>query len=1091
MILLRFRLATWLLFSSCWIASIASGTAAGNVQINELMSANDSVLADEDGDFSDWIELYNAGTQTVELGNHGLSDDPRRPFKWRFLNPPPLAPGDFLVVFASGKDRQPVAAAPRDPATLPGLRLSFGADAINVASSQQVRTAGGIHFVQQWNNRVPGGLHARQTDPTAQPQLIASAINGRPALRFDGTNDVLRWAQPPGTNDFTLFAVVRTSIGHEIDPETTGGVGGTSGQHWLFGPNHGGDLDAGAGISIGTNGVSVYEHGSAYMPALAVTTGAVGSGWAVISVTYQQRQPRIAVQGLTVRTGLTSPRRQVWAPTDLGAGAYGALAGEVAEVLAYDRPLTSDERQGVEVYLAQRYGLTFSFPLHASFQLNASGESVQLSAPDGTVVDQVTFGRLPRNVAYGRQPDASGPWKLFAQPTPGRSNTTPGADELLPPVQFGTPGGFYSNTVQLTLDLTDPHPGAVIRYTLDGSDPVETSPPYTAPLSLGSRAGASGVLAQIPTAGGWQPPSGPVFLGWTVRARAFKTGALDAGITTHSYFITPRARTRYSVPVVAITTPKANLFDPAIGIYVPGNTGANFSQRGPDWERPAFVELFETNGTRAIAQEIKLSIHGNTSQGFPIKGLDLDAAGSVGRRPFQYRFFPNRNRTEFNNVLLRPSGQDSYLAFQRDEFMQDLMSDTGAESQASRLAVVFLNGEYWGLHYLKEKEDNQFIQFYSGLNADGFDYLEGYAAAKGGDTAAWESLQQWLATHQPADAETYAEVQRRVDVPNYIDFKAAEIFTYRWDIGNHRFWRPHTTDGRFRWLQYDNDVGWGGFWAVAPAWNFDMLRADLETTGSLNGHNTETTTFLLRKLMENADFQRDFINRFCDLMNSVNLPANTLARINHFSQALEPEMNEHTLRWRAPTTLADWRNQVQYLRDFANRRPTPMRQHLRTRFKLGTDIQVQAAVAGTGRGNLRVNTLPIDASPTAPWRGVYFQDHPLTFTAEPAAGHRFVRWDGLLGVNTPRVTLRPGADFALTAVFEPVPVRLSGRLAADGLHLEFTGAPATTYQLERTSNLRDWTPDRTTSTTAEGNGQVLMAAEAGAVWFRLKMPDAP
>ncbi len=1081
-----FRLAFLLLVA---IGLGGNVQAAPNVRVNELMSANDAVLADEEGDFSDWIELINVGTEPVPLLGYGLTDDPRHPFKWRFEGRQELAPGNFLVVFASGKDRQPTPADPLDPAAVPGLRLSYAADSINAGDAQQVRVAGGSRFVQQWLNRVPGGSPARQSDPSAQPRLIPNAVNGRAALHFDGLNDVLRWSQPPGTNDFTLISVVRASGGHEIDPESTAGVGGVSGQHWLFGATHGGDLDGGAGVSLGTNGVSVYEHGSGYLPALAVTSGTVGSGWVVVSVTYENRRPQIALQGVAVRTGLTSPRRQVWAPTDLGAGAYGALEGEVAEVLAFDRALTTTERRGIEQFLAGRYSLVFSQPVHTSFQLGASGESVQLTAPDGTVMDRVDFGALPRDVSYGRQPDGTGPWKLFAQPTPGQSNTTPGANELLQPVQFLTPGGFYSNSVTVTLAVTNP--GAIIHYTTDGSEPGVTSATYTSPLTLGSRAGTAAVLAQIPTAGGWQPPAGAVFQGWVLRANAFKAGALSAGVTTHSYFITPRGRTRYSVPVVSLTTERANLFDPAIGLYVPGNTGANFSQRGTEWERPAFVEVFETNGLRVVAQAAQLSIHGNTSQGFPIKGLDLDAAGSPERRPFAYPFFPDRARTKFNNVLLRPSGQDSYLAFQRDEFMQNLMHDTGAESQASRLAVVFLNGEYWGLHYLKEKEDDQFIQHYSGLAPRGFDYLEGYAAPKAGDTAAWDSLLQLLTTHRPADPDTYAEVLRRMDVPNYIDFKAAEIFTYRWDIGNHRFWRPRAPDGRFRWLQYDNDVGWGGFWSVAPAWDFDMLQADLETSGSLHGHNNETTTFLLRKLSENPDFQRAFINRFADLLNTVYQPANTLARIQRFSQALEPEMTEHTLRWRAPGSLSEWRGQVQYLRDFAGRRPAAIRRHLRQKFKLGADVTVRAAVESPGQGVLRLNTVPITAPPANPWIGQYFLDHPLDVAAEPARGYRFVRWDGLFGITTNRLTLRPGGDFSLTAVFAPVPVRLTARATAAGVLLEFTGSPATNYRLEQSQDLTTWSLEREVTTDAQGQGQVTNAFTARGAWFRLKLPTDP
>jgi hypothetical protein len=72
--------------------------------INELMAANNSTIADEDGSYEDWIEIHNWGNSIVSLQGIGLSDTPSQPFRWLFPNVQ-LAPGEFLLVWASGKDR--------------------------------------------------------------------------------------------------------------------------------------------------------------------------------------------------------------------------------------------------------------------------------------------------------------------------------------------------------------------------------------------------------------------------------------------------------------------------------------------------------------------------------------------------------------------------------------------------------------------------------------------------------------------------------------------------------------------------------------------------------------------------------------------------------------------------------------------------------------------------------------------------------------------------------------------------------------------------------------------------------------------------
>ena len=78
---------------------------AGDVVIAEFMAVNSSTLADEDGDFSDWVELRNVGSQTVNLNGWHLTDDPAVPSKWTFGSRS-LEPNDHLIVFASGKNRQ-------------------------------------------------------------------------------------------------------------------------------------------------------------------------------------------------------------------------------------------------------------------------------------------------------------------------------------------------------------------------------------------------------------------------------------------------------------------------------------------------------------------------------------------------------------------------------------------------------------------------------------------------------------------------------------------------------------------------------------------------------------------------------------------------------------------------------------------------------------------------------------------------------------------------------------------------------------------------------------------------------------------------
>jgi len=147
------------------------------------------------------------------------------------------------------------------------------------------------------------------------------------------------------SNNFTLEAMVQVNAAHGIDAEDTTGTGGVSGQKYLFGANYY-EPGAGMGVSMGTNGISVYEHSGGYMPALAVYNAAIASSvWHHVVVTYANRQPRIYLNGNLVRTGIVSPRTDVYISTSLcrDDSLYGSFTGLVDEVKIYGSTLSDAE----------------------------------------------------------------------------------------------------------------------------------------------------------------------------------------------------------------------------------------------------------------------------------------------------------------------------------------------------------------------------------------------------------------------------------------------------------------------------------------------------------------------------------------------------------------------------------------------------------------------------------------------------------------------------------------------------------------------------------------------------------------------------
>ena len=110
-----------------WVLAVLAGfcmstRAADTLLITEFLAANSGPLADEDGDFSDWIEIHNGGTNTVNLNGWFLTDKATQLDQWSFPATN-LAPNTYLIVFASGKDRR----TPGAPLHT-GFKLSSGGE---------------------------------------------------------------------------------------------------------------------------------------------------------------------------------------------------------------------------------------------------------------------------------------------------------------------------------------------------------------------------------------------------------------------------------------------------------------------------------------------------------------------------------------------------------------------------------------------------------------------------------------------------------------------------------------------------------------------------------------------------------------------------------------------------------------------------------------------------------------------------------------------------------------------------------------------------------------------------------------------------
>ena len=626
----------------------------------------------------------------------------------------------------------------------------------------------------------------------------------------------------------------------------------------------------------------------------------------------------------------------------------------------------------------------------------------------------------------------------------------------LPPPTFSRHGGYYNQPFSLVLEKQDE--GAQIYYTLDGSEPTPDDFLYDSPILIKSLKGESAVLSSVSEVSPrWVPPEGDIFKATVVRARVFDANGGKSSLTiTHTFMVDEEKR--YTLPVFSLSINPDDFFDYDYGIYVmgrafdelytpnpdlnPAERIANYKFYGEEWERPIHIEFFEKNGELGFSQAASVRIHGTSTRERSQKSLRIYAQDPDGlSEVISYDLFPGLINplsgepvNNFKTFVLRNGGSDWKSALFRDALMQSLIpKDLLINTQAERPVIVLLNGEYWGLYNLRERADEYYLAEYYGIDSDSIVLLSNNGELNAGSTGDEQSYLDMLAFIKENDmtnANIYSHVHSMIDVENYIDYQVAEIYfnNTNWPHANIKFWKkkvdqyapaaPYGHDGRWRWVIYDTDFGFG----------LDGGELAVEHDNLLNATQPEAHEWageLLSSLLKNPEFQLAFINRFADQLNTTFVSERVTSQIDQMVTIREPEIKETLLRWRGSNaSVEEWYETIDVLHQFAKYRPDYVRQHIADYLGLGGVSNV-SLFTDSDMGYITINSISISTGTPGvedpeSWSGIYFQDIPITITAIPLSGYRFVRWEGAQGMdaNVDTITMTLTEDVSLRAVFE-------------------------------------------------------------------------
>lgn len=589
-------------------------------------------------------------------------------------------------------------------------------------------------------------------------------------------------------------------------------------------------------------------------------------------------------------------------------------------------------------------------PRQIDNKLEYEGGIICISDIEGNLVCSQPYPEAIPRTSYARTEDGGNTWGITAQPTPGKSNQTSlFATERLEAPVINKDGGVYS--AKITVRVTIPE-GTTLRYTTNGTTPTETN--------------------------GTVSSSGMFTIGSTkvYRFRLFKEGCLPSSVVTRSYIITDR---QYNMPVISVVTDPVNLYDDSLGIMTqgvngrPGNgydTPCNWNM---DWDRPANFEYFTTDGQMVINQETTIERCGGWSRAWLPYSFKVKANKIYeGENFIPYQIFPNKAYLKHRTLQIRNGGNDNNSRI-KDPALQAIVHTSGLDIDGQECQPVahYINGVYKGLLNIREPNNKHFVEANYALDDDEIDQFEmspdyGYVQKCGTD----ESFLQWYNLSANADKEeTYEEIRNMVDIDEYINYMAVELYlgSDDWPHNNAKAFKPRREGGKFRFVLFDLDH------------SFNMTEQTFNTFAGKRYTVKLVAIFL--NMLKNAQFRKQFIDTYCLVAGSVFVPERCNAIIDSMARNTETVLGyENKSPWWTANDLKTRLSNRQApmiaaLKNFSNMKLSSVRE------------QRVSFMANIPHAKLSVNDIPV---PTNKFDGSLFGS--IRLKSEAPAGYRFVGW---------------------------------------------------------------------------------------------------
>jgi gliding motility-associated-like protein len=604
--------------------------------------------------------------------------------------------------------------------------------------------------------------------------------------------------------------------------------------------------------------------------------------------------------------------------------------------------------------------------LNTSFRVTqTNGEDIVFSNASGTILesyDMATLGSFQANHSYGRITDAAANFAIFTNPTQNASNSGANYNGYATTPVLSEVAGYKSGPINVTITSG---PNTTIYYTLDGSEPTNTSAVYVGPISISTTT--------------------------SLRAISYSSNPaiLPSFIETNTYFF---GSDIHEVMIVHIS-------------------GGTLSDGSWSNNELTHIEFFTPNGTFIAEATGDSNEHGNDSNAYPQRGFDYITRDALGYdNEVQFPVFTSSNRQGYERLIFKAAANDNYPnsggAHIRDSYVHRL-SEIGSlhlDERKVESCVVYINGQYWGVYDAREKVDDiDYTKFYYD-QPDGFvDFMKTWGGTwnEYGTGNDWYDLVAFITGNDMTDPANYDYVLTQYNHMSLIDYFILNgyIVSTDWLNWNTAWWRGRNPAGdarRWRYALWDNDASFGHYvnYTGVPSNQPTADPCQIDGMGDVGGQGHVP---VLNALFDNEDFFADYIQRYATLSNGIFSCTRMIEVLDSMIAVIDPEMQRHCTRWGG--TYSGWQASVQELRDYILAR---CNSEIITGIEDCYNVTAYTlTIQIDGLGEIEVESLDLNSTNT-PYSGTYFADLPIELFAasDGALCGNFVGWEVASGTAT-------------------------------------------------------------------------------------------